>query len=104
MSSYKIQIYQAQQLVQTLTLNELVIVGRRDSRVNDPLPIKLSRTNDSLRLVVADQHVDSIPGTWLSVVRTVFLKFKIDTATGLFHAFTKCQRRLDSVEHSSEKY
>ncbi len=68
MPSYKIQIYVAKQLVETLQLNELVIIGRRDPRTEDPAPIKLIRNNDLSRLIVADQHVRSIPRNWFSIV------------------------------------
>lgn len=70
MSSCRISIYQAQKLVQTFTLDQTVVVGRRDPSRSDPPPADINRRGGELRLVIADQHIQAIPRSWFKIVLT----------------------------------
>ncbi len=67
MPSYKVQIYLTHRLIETMTLNESIIVGRHDPKECDSPPISLTRTENSLRLVVADQQSTAIPRAWFEI-------------------------------------
>ncbi len=62
MTKYQVQLYQDQQLIQTLKLERPVVVTRRDRL--DPAPVTVHWLNDEQRLVIADAMVREIPRNW----------------------------------------
>jgi adenylate cyclase len=67
MTSYTIQVLSAQNLVRTFTLDETIVVGRRDTKKAEPAPLVLVTRDLRPKLVVADQADVTIPRAWFEV-------------------------------------
>ena len=64
MPSFNLLVYRSGQLVDSYSLDSMVVVGRRDLLQNDPAPIALHRLPSFTKVVIADTKVQEIPRQW----------------------------------------
>ena len=67
MISYTIQVFNSYALSKTFTLDQKIVVGRRDAKQAEPLPLALVMGASDPKLVIADQAEVAIPRLWFEV-------------------------------------
>lgn len=77
MPFFHINVYQSRTLIESLTFDSAVVVGRRDPLKNDPPPIAIHDTGDDRRLIVADLQLQGIPRSWFEVAAEAENRFTI---------------------------